>query len=95
MTISTLIGIVEVNNQHTCTGNRAIVQVEGNLAGSRIDIKQRQNLPDESGFDDPDGRNIRGTGVRDIAVTPGMIIYPNFNGGRNGNANISVEITDA
>ena len=94
MTASTLINGTEVRNEHTATGNRLVCQVEGNLDGCRIELKQRNALGVESGFDDPDGKNIRGTGIRDLTVGSGTVVYPEFNGGRVA-GNITVTITDA
>jgi len=96
MTQSTLVGDVETINEHTCTGSRVTVNTEGNLRGCRIELKQRNKLTgEESGFDDPDGRNIRGSGIRDVATQAGMVIFPKFIGGRLPTTNISVNILDA
>ena len=94
MTVSTSVAGTDTINEHTCTGTRIGILIEGNLDGCKISLKQRKNLTGvDSGFDDPDGNNIRGSGFRHLAVLTGQVVFPQFDGGKR-NGNISVEIID-
>lgn len=99
MTISTQSAGTVTVNVHTCTGNSITVVSEGNFDGCRIKLMHRKNKGSASprqgyAFDDTDGRNIIGPGVRTVSVIPGMIIWPSFEGGKV-NSDISVEIQDS
>lgn len=96
MTQSTLINAVETVAEHTCTGARISVNIEGNLRDCRIELVQKNKLTGvESGYDDPDGRNIRGSGMRELTSQIGQVVFPKFIGGRLPATNISVNIEDA